>query len=167
MLTNVEEYVHVSSADRDTSLYPSVYDFTIPLAKTFREVRRVDLVRANMYLGSVTSPELFLTVKELPGNFEASDATVGDAHGVFSWAPGGAYLVEQERDGISSKFMAAEALPGLTQLSVRLHTRAGAPPTGAVPADVTSTDEAKQCHLTFRITTVVRRMDDADVRFRL
>jgi len=80
-----ENYLVVSSADRDTSIYPSSSDFVIQLDKEYRNIVSVELIQAIIPdKNTVThEPYLLLKVKEFENTMDSNNKPICNAFAIL------------------------------------------------------------------------------------
>lgn len=80
-----ENYLIVSSADRDTSVYPSSSDFVIQLQKEYKNIISVELIQAIVPdKNNVTAePYLLLKVNELENTMDSNNKQVYDSFAIL------------------------------------------------------------------------------------
>jgi hypothetical protein len=80
-----ENYLIVSSADRDTSIYPNSSNFVIQLQKEYKNVISVELIQAIVPdKNNVTSePYLLLKVKEFENTMESNNKQIYDSFAIL------------------------------------------------------------------------------------
>ena len=121
MYKNVEKIIHISSAHRNGN--DSFYKFSVPLQDTYRQVRKIELLNVKMYTESLVDSELFLTIKELSGNFSSSNSFVNAAFCNLSHTTDTNYLIQNHRttNFIAKEYEPANALPGICNISIHIH----------------------------------------------
>ena len=143
---NVEKIVHASETSGSS-------EFVLDLPDTYRQVRKIELLNANLKFESNSAvSEFYLEIKELSGNFD--NDRLSDAFCQFSRDPSNEYMIQ---NSATTYFTVAEwepanALPGVSRLSLSFHDMNGDPVS------------LEHCHLTFRVTYTVRRMSPDMVR---
>lgn len=84
-----DNYLIVSSADRDTSIYPSSSNFVINLDKEYKNVHSIELIQAIVPdQNSVTAePYLLLKVKEFESTMDSNNKQIYDSFAILQICP--------------------------------------------------------------------------------
>lgn len=84
-----ENYLIVSSVDRDVTTYPSSSNFVIPLQKEYKNIISVELIQATVPdKNNVTSePYLLLNIKEFENPMDSNNKQVSNAFAILQLCP--------------------------------------------------------------------------------
>lgn len=153
--TRIENYLSVSSRERNTTSYPNVNRYTITLAKELRNISEIELIQCIIpNTNNVTNqPYLLLKIEELEDVMISNDRNISDAFAILQMAtPVGSFIPMDKRihENTVKTFLTPKA--SLSKLSITITDPFGTP--FDFGTDSTPINNLLQNTFVFRVVTV-------------
>lgn len=152
---NRENYLVVSSADRDTTTYPSSSNFVIQLEKEYKNITSIELIQAIVPdQNAVTAePYLLLKVKEFDDTMDSNNKPISDSFAILQvcqpTVPGSFLQIDKRIfENVTLNYRTPKA--NLSKISVQITDASG---NIFDFGGSGTTTKAYQCLFIFKITT--------------